>query len=47
MRSLTLGDQAQAALRALAGYYIVRALLWMGLFVVLFAPLAARKYQKG
>ena len=25
----------------------VRAVLWMGLFVVLFAPLAARKYQKG
>ncbi len=47
VRSLTLGDKAQAAFGHSAGYYTVRAVLWMGLFVVLFAPLAARKYQKG
>ena len=47
VRSLTLGDQAEAVFGHSVGYYTVRAVLWMGLFVVLFAPLAARKYQKG
>ncbi len=48
VRSLTLGgDQAEAAFGHSTGYYTVRAVLWMTLFVVLFAPLAARKYQKG
>lgn len=47
VRALTLGDQAEAALGHGAGYYTVRAVFWMALFVVVFAPLAARKYQKG
>jgi len=47
VRALTLGDQAEAAFGHGAGYYTVRAVFWMALFVVVFAPLAARKYQKG
>ncbi|MEA2900942.1 MAG: type transport system permease protein [Actinomycetota bacterium] len=47
VRALSLGDKAQAALGHPAGYFAIRSLLWCALFVVLFAPLAARKYQKG
>jgi len=47
VRALSLGDQAEAAFGHGAGYYTVRAVIWMALFVVVFAPLAARKYQKG
>jgi ABC transporter DrrB family efflux protein len=47
VRALSLGDRAQAALGHPAGYFAVRSLLWCLLFVMIFAPLAARKYQKG
>jgi ABC transporter DrrB family efflux protein len=48
VRAFTLGhDKAVAVLGHGAGYYTVRTLFWMVLFVVVFAPLAARKYQRG
>ncbi|MEA2825760.1 MAG: type transport system permease protein [Actinomycetota bacterium] len=46
-RAFTLGDKAQAVLGHPASYFAIRSLLWCLLFVVIFAPLAARKYQKG
>ena len=47
IRGFTLGDKAQAVLGHPAGYFAVRALLWCALFTLLFAPLAARKYERG
>jgi ABC-2 type transport system permease protein len=47
VRALTLGDDAQRVLGHPAGYFAVRSLFWCALFIVVFAPLAARRYQKG
>ena len=46
-RAFTLGDKAEAVLGHPASYFAIRSLLWCLLFIVIFAPLAARKYQKG
>jgi len=47
IRAFALGDKAHLILTHSAGYYAVRTVLWMALFVVVFAPLAARRYQRG
>jgi ABC-2 type transport system permease protein len=46
-RALSLGDKAEAVLGHPASYFAIRSLLWCLLFTLVFAPLAARKYQKG
>jgi ABC-2 type transport system permease protein len=47
-RAFTLGDDtAQRVLGHTAGYFAGRSLLWCALFIVVFAPLAARRYQRG
>jgi len=46
-RAFTLGDNAQRVLGHSAGYFAVRALIWCALFTLVFAPLAARRYQRG
>jgi ABC transporter DrrB family efflux protein len=46
-RGFSLGDDAQRVLGHPAGYFAVRALFWCALFIVVFAPLAARRYQRG
>ena len=46
-RAFTLGDKTVAVLGHGAGYFTVRALLWALLFTAIFAPLAARRYQRG
>ena len=46
-RAFSLGDDAQSVLGHSAGYFATRSLLWCALFVVVFAPLAARRYQRG
>jgi ABC-2 type transport system permease protein len=47
VRAFTLGDKAQAVLGHPAGYFASRSLVWCSLFIVVFAPLAARRYQRG
>lgn len=47
VRAFTLGDDAQRVLGHSAGYFASRSLLWCALFIVVFAPLAARRYQRG
>ncbi len=47
VRAFTLGDKAQRVLGHPAGYFAVRSVLWCALFIVVFAPLAARRYQRG
>ena len=47
VRGFTLGDKAQALLGHPAGYFAVRSLLWSALIALVFAPLAARRYQRG
>ncbi len=46
-RAFTLGDRAPEVLGHTAGYFAVRTLFWCALIVVVFAPLAARRYQRG
>jgi ABC-2 type transport system permease protein len=46
-RAFTLGDDAQRVLGHSAGYFATRSLLWCVLFILIFAPLAARRYQHG
>jgi len=47
-RALTLGDEtARRVLGHPAGYFAARSLLWCALFIAVFAPLAARRYQRG
>lgn len=46
-RAFTLGDDAQRVLGHSAGYFATRSALWAVLFIVVFAPLAARRYQHG
>lgn len=47
VRAFSLGDSAPRVLGHSAGYFAVRSLLWFALFIVVFAPLAARRYQRG
>jgi ABC-2 type transport system permease protein len=47
VRGYTLGGKAQAILGHSAGYFAVRAFLWCALITMVFAPLAARRYQRG
>ncbi len=47
VRAFTLGDKAQRVLGHPAGYFAVRSLIWCALFIAVFAPLAARRYQRG
>ncbi len=47
VRAFSLGDKAEAVLGHPAGYFAVRSLLWSLVFAALFAPLAARRYQRG
>jgi ABC-2 type transport system permease protein len=47
-RAFTLGDDtAQRILGHSAGYFASRSLIWCALFIAVFAPLAARRYQRG
>ena len=46
-RAYSLGDDAQRVLGHSAGYFAGRTLLWCALFIVVFAPLAARRYRRG
>ena len=47
-RAFTLGDEtARRVLGHPAGYFAARSILWCALFIVVFAPLAARRYQRG
>ena len=46
-RAFTLGDDAERVLGHTAGYFATRSLLWCTLFIVVFAPLAARRYKRG
>jgi ABC-2 type transport system permease protein len=46
-RAFTLGDDAERILGNTAGYFATRSVLWCALFIVVFAPLAARRYKRG
>jgi len=46
-RAFSLGDRATQILGHPAGYFAVRSLLWSAFFVLVFAPIAARRYQRG
>ena len=47
-RAFTLGEQkAVEVLGHSAGYFATRSLFWCALFIAVFAPLAARRYQRG
>ena len=47
VRGFSLGDKATAVLGHPAGYFAVRALVWSAVIALVFAPLAARRYQRG
>lgn len=46
-RAFSLGDRAPEVLGHGAGYFGIRALLWALVVTAVFAPLAARRYQRG
>lgn len=46
-RAYSLGDDAERVLGETAGYFATRSILWCALFIVVFAPLAARRYRRG
>jgi len=46
-RAYSLGDDAQRVLGHTASYFATRSILWCALFIVVFAPLAARRYRRG
>ncbi|HET7721494.1 MAG TPA: ABC transporter permease [Acidimicrobiales bacterium] len=46
-RAYSLGDDAERVLGQTAGYFAGRSVLWCVLFIVVFAPLAARRYKRG
>ncbi len=46
VRSLTLGDGAEAMLGHPTSYFITRSLIWCVVIVAFFAPLATRKFTK-
>lgn len=47
VRACTLGDKARQVLGHPASYFASRSIVWCVLFIAVFAPLAARRYQKG
>ena len=47
VRSLTLGDQAQALLGHPTSYFVVRALAWTAGILLVALPLAVMKYRRG
>lgn len=47
VRGFSLGDDAVEVLGNSAGYFATRTVFWCVLFIVVFAPLAARRYQRG
>lgn len=47
VRGFSLGDDAERVLGHAPGYFATRTILWCALFIVVFAPLAARRYQRG
>jgi len=46
VRSLTLGQQAEAVLGHSTGHYLVASLLWSAALVAVFAPLAIARFHK-
>jgi ABC-2 type transport system permease protein len=46
-RAYSLGDDAERVLGQTASYFAIRSILWCLLFIVVFAPLAARRYKRG
>ncbi len=44
-RAYTLGDDAERILGPTASYFATRSVLWCALFIVVLAPLAARRYS--
>jgi ABC-2 type transport system permease protein len=46
-RAFSLGDDAERVLGETAGYYATRSIFWCIAFIVIFAPLAARRYKRG
>jgi hypothetical protein len=42
-----VGDDAERVLGHTAGYFATRSLLCCAQFIVVFAPLAARRYTRG
>ena len=46
-RAFCLGVDAERVLGHSAGYFATRSLVWCALFIVVFAPLAARRYRRG
>ena len=46
-RAYSLGDDAERVLGHGADYFATRSILWCALFIVVFAPLAARRYRRG
>jgi ABC-2 type transport system permease protein len=46
-RAYSLGDDAERVLGQTASYFATRSILWCVLFIVVFAPLAARRYKRG
>jgi ABC-2 type transport system permease protein len=45
-RAFSLGDDAERVLGNTAGYFATRSIFWCALFIVVFAPLAARRYKR-
>ncbi len=46
-RAFSLGDRATQVLGHPASYFAVRSVFWCLAFIVVFAPLAARRYRRG
>jgi ABC-2 type transport system permease protein len=46
VRSLALGDPALAAVGHTTTYWLVLSLIWAAGLILLFAPLAARRYRR-
>ena len=46
VRSLALGDDAEAVLGHSAGWFTVRALAWCVVIVAIFLPLATRRFAR-
>jgi ABC transporter DrrB family efflux protein len=47
VRSLTLGDAAEAMFAHTRGWYVVRSLLWAAAFLAVFAPIAVARFRRG
>jgi hypothetical protein len=46
VRSLCLGDGAEAALGHSTGWFVLRALAWVAIIVAVFVPLASRRFAR-